>query len=356
MATVNRAGNRNYTIFVPVYGLQLGRDVHSELRVERVLFVAAERVPRIRRRLGIRQPLSDYRERLSGAGDRLFSYAPTYACLANAREPNNKDLSAELRIVHEAFWILASSFFYWTWRRDAALSLRADVARGTLGDISLFDRGADSFHVNFRRNPPYQPNKTGRFWTQNTKRSHFFDLLRVLKGNGQLAPQWRASLRRAAILAGQSLLARHVAEAFTYDMIAIETLLARRGDKFPDALVDRLVALFGWLTEEDAREWEKIISRLYKLRCSYVHDGIAGDITGMDLFDADTLLVNLLTNLCKNVSRIRRKDDIIRLTEELRARRVLNLKPKRPGRWTYERLSLLQHTRALIEDTETWAW
>lgn len=356
MATANRARKRNYTIFVPVYGLQLGRDVHGELRVERVLFVAAERVPRIRRRLGIHRPLSHYRERLSGAGDHLFSYAPTYACLASAREPDSKDLSAELRVVRESFWILASSFFYWTWRRDAALSLRADVVRGTLGDMSLFDRGADSFRVNFRRNPPYQPNATGGFWTQNTKRSHFFDLLGILRGDGQLAPQWRASLRRAAILAGQSLLARHVAEAFTCDMIAIETLLARRGDKFPDALVDRLVALFGWLTKEDIEEWKKVVSHLYQLRCSYVHDGIAGDISGMDLFEADTLLVNLLTNLCKNTAQVRCKDDIIRLTEKLRARRVLGLKPKRPGRWTYERLSLLEHTRALIEDTEAWAW
>ena len=49
------------------------------------------------------------------------------------------------------------------------------------------------------------------------------------------------------------------------DMIGIECLLAERGDKFPDALIERVVALFGWMTNEDPAPWEMVLDRLYKL-------------------------------------------------------------------------------------------
>jgi hypothetical protein len=190
---------------------------------------------------------------------------------------------------------------------------------------------SNEFQIGVSGNRAPFPNAIDRWWSQGAKHDHFFALQRVLKKKIEVKPQWRATLRRAAILCGQSFLARHVAEAFFCNMVAIETLVAKRSDKYPDAMIERLLALFGWLTNEDPAPWREMVERLYKLRCSYVHDGHSGDVTDTDLLDADVLLKNLLRTLCQKTNFIKSKDDLIALAQRSQASLVLNKKPRRPG-------------------------
>ena len=226
------------------------------------------------------------------------------------------------------------------------------IDNGSVRDTSIF--GPDSWSVNYRFIGALQPNCCEGYWKQNAAKKHFFALQKIVDKTNHVQPKWRNSIIRAASLFGKSFLAKHMAEAFMYNMIAIETLLTNQGDKFPSSLIDRLVALFGWMTTDDPKHWENSISKLYQLRCSFVHDGIHGEIDGMDLYESDTILSNLLTNICKNTKTIKSKNDIIKLSERVAACQVLGIPPKRREVFTFSRLMMAPRIRKDYDDDTSW--
>lgn len=343
-----------HSVFAPVYGLWLGPVVNDELQLGRVTFVSAEKIPRIRKRLGLYDTVSNLRKSMRDRSHGVFNNAPVYATIRNLRDPSDRNIKTELGLIKDAFWLLASSFAYHCRRKNAALSLTTSTTTGSIRDTSVF--GPDNYMVNYRLAAAKQPNCCDGYWQASASSKHFFALQKIVNGTSDIKTKWRESILRACTLFGQSYLARHLAEAFMYDMIAIETLLTVQGDKFPDALIDRLVAIFGWMTNEDSAPWKIKIKRLYKLRCGYVHDGKHGEITGDDLFEADTILQNLLTNICNHTNYIKSKDDIISLSERLAAQQVLGLPPQRDGAFTHSRLVKSPHIMEDYNDDSTWTW
>ena len=354
-STSQGPGVSQHLAFFPVYGLNISKDVGGELTIGRVTFVDANRIDRIHKRLGFPNPVSFYRNK--SYIKNLFKQAPVYACLKSLRAKSSRDFDKEYKAVTEAFWLLASSFFYETDRDRVTISLAPHAAFSTFDDISVFDRASDAHFMHYRRRGMVVPQSLDRDW-KRISRHHFFPYVKqITNGTREVKSKlWKDSILRAATLCGQSLLARHVAEAFFNNMVAIETLLTKRGDKFPDALVNRLAALFGWMTGEEIEPWQDLIGRLYKLRCSYVHDGIRGDITGMDLFDADTLVTNLLINLGRNTSSITSKEDLLRLADNCSARRTLGIRAKRPKTLTYQKRYLSNSQLERINDLSRWSW
>lgn len=339
-----------------MYGLVLTPLVNCEVKIGRVTFIAADKIPRVRKRLGLKHPVSHYREKLRDSKYGIFSNSKTYAVLKTNRDPSNDDLSAEFREIQNAFWLLASSFASYSHRKYAAMSLRPPHDSLSIRDIAVFDRSTDGYKVNYRFNAARRPNTCEGFWKQNGALFHFFNLQKILDGDHQIDPKWKSSIVRAAMLYGQSFLAKHLAEAFTYNMIAIETLLSEQGDCFPNTLIDRIIAIFGWLHDEDPEPWDLTIKRLYRLRCGYVHDGKSGDINEMDLCDADRLLLNLLANLCANTREIKSKSDIIQIAAKLAALNTLGKKPKRNGKFFYYTSTLSKKELEDISNTSQWEW
>ena len=348
----NQMPRSKHTIFAPVYGLELGSLVNDEIRIGRVMFVSASKIPRIRKRLGLYDTVANLRAIIRNDRYELLGNAPVYAVVINLRDPEDRDIKKELRLIKDAYWLLASSFAYHIRRKNAALSLTTPIASNSILDTSVF--GPNSFTVNNRFNAAFQPNRCDGYWKQNAENHHFFALQKVVDKTYDVQGNWRKSIVRAATLFGQSFLAKHLAEAFMYNMIAIETLLSVQGDKFPSSLVDRIVALFGWMTNEDSEPWKLTIDRLYKLRCGYVHDGKHGSITGDDLFEADTILQNLLANVCKNTKYIRCKADIAALSERVAAMQVLGLPIKRREKFTHGRLVKNDQIMEDYNDDSAW--
>lgn len=345
-----------HALFFPVYGLRITEKIGGEIKVGRVTFVRADKIPRIRKRLGLRNTISYYRSKLRSSGKHLFNIAPIYAHIHSKRERGDRDYSHELDLVREAFWVVASSFFCYEWRKDAILSLRPHPNPNVFDDSSSFGPNDIDCRMTISRRGPMQPNTADSNWRHIQRDYHFFDLLKILRGDRPVKDNWRKSLVRASVLCGQSFLAKHIAEAFMNDMIAIETLICSQGDKFPDAIIDRLVAIFGWLTGENRKPWEEKVARLYQLRCSYVHDGVAGDITGMDLHNADTLIQNLLRNLCRHTATISCKPDLIKFAERIDARKTLGQNPRRPVNIEYVQRALSSNVRKKINDVSAWSW
>jgi len=241
----------------------------------------------------------------------FFSQAETYVHLKTARggkDPLKDPLSAEFRRIRQAVFLLASSQFY-RQRRTRRTFFGGPEHSATLQDQHLLIdiTGRSAVHSR-QRLSSFEPYTLDQQW-QGFLRHHFFPrLLRILNRRVTISKTWSYCIRDAALCAGQSHWARTRWEALLYDMIGIETLLTHRGDKFPDALIERVDALFGWMTDDDLSPWEDLISRLYKLRNDFVHDANVRGVTMRDVMDADMILANLrLMGIFGDVERARDK-------------------------------------------------
>lgn len=338
--------------FFPVYGLQMVRDGLRELRIDRVTFVASTRIPRIRKRLGFPKPLSEYRLRRM-----LFAEADVYALVNTSKRPDDRDYSAERRLARDAVWILAGTFLSHVSREDTQLSLAPGAPDRLVQDLLAFDRKSGAAQASSRLYSPVQPARLDSFWSAWTKRDYLWPLLSVLHGDVKVASGWREALRRAAILAGQSQMARNLPVAFLHVMIALETLLVEQGEPFPGTLTKRLDALFGWLSADTQGTWGDVIERLYRLRCSFVHDGQSGQLTALDLHNAETLLVNVMTNIVRNCGRLSSKKAVIEHSRRVEARKILGRRPWTkdvPLTFSYRHLSSRDAQR--LRGDQVWMW
>jgi hypothetical protein len=101
-----------WVFIVPVSGVILTKDVNNEFRIKRVLLVSQEKLPRIRRRLGIPQRISD----LKGFAAGFFDAAPTFAVLQDSGKPDELKNKC-LRLVKDELSILAVSQLGYSKRR-----------------------------------------------------------------------------------------------------------------------------------------------------------------------------------------------------------------------------------------------
>jgi len=348
---------KNWTLLIPIYNLEISNGIGGELRVDRVLFVSARKIPRIRKRLGLYRTVADYRRqmRLSKSPVDPFRMASTYAVLRTKRE-DDAPLTQEFSVVKEAVYLLASSQFFRVKRPNRILFGGPEFSQRIFDSFPLVCSESGQWRWSSVQLGPVEPYRLDRNWRRYIEHHHFPNLLRLLNGQLTVEEKWRSSIRRAAALAGQSFFARNLWEAFTYNMIALETLLTEQGDKFPDAIVERVVLLLGWMTDEDPAPWEGVIKRLYRLRCRFVHDGETGGIGVMDLHNADVILGNVLRNICDLTRSFRRKADVLRLTKEYKARKLLGLKQVRPRGLSFISGTLSAHGRKKLEEERHWWW
>ncbi len=97
----------------------------------------------------------------------------------------------------------------------------------------------------------------------------FSRLLDVLDKRIKVHGSWRQDLKRAAILIGKSLNSNDVSMSFLYNMIALERLLTTRGDKYAEALPERIERYrLDWVLELIAM---RIVFGIYKKRSEFVH-------------------------------------------------------------------------------------
>ena len=347
----------NWSLFVPIHNLEISKDLGGEIRIGQVTFLSSERIPSRRKRLGLFKKVTQYRKIFErGGAPKMFSSAKVYAFLKTRRTAED-NLAREFGFIRDAVYILASSQFYRRKRNDRVPFGSPEHSLHLFDEYLLFENDADTSKWTQMRLDPAQPYRLNKQWKKFLSHHFFPHLLKVLNGSMDLTPGWKHSLRKAAILAGQSQFARNLWEAFLYDMIALEVLLTHPGDRFPDAIIERLVAFFGWVTKEDREPWERLVSRLYDLRCRFIHDGQSSDLTIRDLIDADMILANLLYNLCVLTRAIRSKQNIVDLAAKLAARQTLGMRLKeRPRRIRFTRQIISEAEYQKLENQTHWAW
>ena len=92
---------RNYTLIYPVYNLKISRDIGCEIQIERVIFASREKIPRIRKRIGIKQKISELNKIWKKHKiPKLFEEAPSFAIIKFKSGPTvpPKIVSVEISI------------------------------------------------------------------------------------------------------------------------------------------------------------------------------------------------------------------------------------------------------------------
>jgi len=323
-------GIKDYSLIVPIYNLEISQELYGEFKIGDVLYSSVDKLPRIRNRLNIPYPISEYKNKLKHS--KIFDESKVYACIRTKREKDSS-LAKEYKRLKESIYLLASSQHYHLSRNRKYYFGGPEYKDFIIDGYYLFEnnkKGHFYFHSGLQNKiEPYRLDKKFISYSKH----HFFHYLIAIINNPakyKIKQDWYHTLRRAGILAGQSQFAKSLSDAFLFDMIALETLLTRRGDKFPDEIINRLISFFGWYTSENRRPWENLIKRLYDVRCSLVHDGRQMDLCMRDLLNADKLLSNLLECLCRITKTIKSKEDIIAFSEKLKARQTLGMKIVRP--------------------------
>jgi hypothetical protein len=319
----------SWIFIVPVSGLCLSGEISREFSIDRVTFVDAQKLPRIRQRLGFPKRIADYGHSSSVMAD-FLAHDGTWAVL------NQSGSSASIRpkclkMVADELAILGASQLGWSKRRSRSLQRvarvgdKAGAIRTVFVDRKSAADSAESFQAPVHELSDLLCDKPWRAF--QSRHSFFGPFLRLLQQKSG-ATSWRDTVRRVLILAGKSQSTDDLAQAFLLNVIALETILTAEGDSIQDTLPAPAEALLGWVGFWEMDQYAERIRELYQKRCRLVHDGRLDDITVEDLLFSDDLLFNLLLNLARHPAIFCDKNSIRAFAEKVQAERSLGIRPR----------------------------
>lgn len=336
MATIEeiQAKKGQWLFLAPVSGFSFSGDVKQELTIGEVTFLTEKRLIHTRKRFGFEEPISSLKKKLSH--HKFFEEYKTYAVYVSGG--TGKKVKTEfLKAVENSLKILSLSQLGWGRRSsNANLALLRETRLGHLSYLTFNLSESDSIFSQSKVGKHMTLNIDQRWTDFQYKHSFFRQLLNVYAGKASISDAWRENIVNAAIIAGESQSSTDLAHAFLLNMIAIETLLTRPGDKHSDRLPERVEAFIGWNTNWKTAKYEEKIRRAYKKRCDFVHAGQTGDINVSDVLFTDILLLNIFHNILKHLKKFTSKDELVDFSKRVQAEKFLSMKSKqRPKSITF---------------------
>jgi len=316
-----------WTYICPIRNLRLSKEIGQELRIENVTFVSKARLPRIRKRLGILQPISQLAK---PAQDFFRTDYETYAVLQAKGKPRQIENKLRQQIRDACFILSVGSWPYKKRSKSRYLSAFGlpDMAP-KIFEQSCFTGPLAQFCGSYRWMQGIMPFTLDSEWKKFQREARvLYNLLETIGPNSPISEQWKTEVRRAAVLLGRSLQTPDRSIAFTLNTIALDVLLLKRGEKADPNLYNRLEAILGWSNVGRTQPWfnKGQVTRLRKLRNELFHEG-KDRITSKDLVLSDKITINLLINICRMRGRWRSKKNLIHFAKQVEARRFLGIAP-----------------------------
>jgi len=340
--------NSNHIIVYPIANLKLDVSIKQQLWIENVHIIDKILLSRNIKKYGFPWTFYELKAILKNKPqadikfkhikeifrqDGEYKNIKTYALIRVAGD-DQKSISEGFARFRDILYLLASSQF--------GNKFRGNIIRfGSPENVAMIldryllipsTKGESLYRASVWRTSPVRHYVLGQRWKELT-RSHFFpSLLKILNKEINVNSNWRLDLKKAAILAGRSVLSKEIPLSFLYNMIAIETILKKQGESYEKVVPERLNFIFGWLYNDKPRGYEIIknrISHLYSLRNKFVHDGQMLNVEIEDLLETDYILSNLLSNFCRLTKYFINKETVINLCGRAEAKRFLGLKIKR---------------------------
>lgn len=316
-----------HLILIPVFNLEIGQELNREIQIGDVVFVSTAKIPQIRKRLGFIKTISEINSKMPKETN-LFKRANTYAIL-KWNFANGWSVEKPISKIKEAIWILASS--QTPTRTNIQYFGLPEHDKHLVNEHFVYSTKTGYFGLQSYISSPLESYKLENEWKSIMKHHFFPAALNIINDKTKVDKKWVNDIRNTLIAVGKSHFSTDLSQAFIYNMIGIETLLTRRGDKITSELKNRLNALFSWyFKRRQSTNWDKKIEEIYKLRCEAIHDGETRNIKTEDLIFTDLILQNLLLNICNSTKHIKKKQDLIDFTKKYQARELLNLPQKYP--------------------------
>jgi hypothetical protein len=324
---LKEANVNNITFISPVYYLTFAkRYTPQELRIGRVTFVSRERLPLIRRRLGIQTRLSEMASK-DKLDPQFLKHSPTYGIiqLDHADDKTNREC---FDLLTEALHILAVSLLGWSKRRYHSLPAAFGFPSVGKFEYLLVHNALPRQYPSWSILGIPSPMVLNPEWKAYHREGFFFRLLRIINNDIHLPSKWRTTIVNAAVLAGQSQTSKSLIQAFLWNMIVLEMLLSRQGEKYVISLPKRIESFIGWVGYWRSEAYQSRIESLYKKRKALVHDGDFSQIEIADLLFADELVLNVFDNIINHIHLFRNKEDVLRFSDKVEAERVLGIRSK----------------------------
>ncbi|MFW9875149.1 MAG: hypothetical protein ACFFG0_18750 [Candidatus Thorarchaeota archaeon] len=324
----------DWIFITPIDGLELTKSVNEEFIVNRVTFVSKEKLPRVRKRLGLPATLSDLTHVIS-KDDKgykkiikdFFISSKTFAILPYKGKPKEKQKDC-IRLVREELNILSISQLVWSRRQfSKRIGIKTSDKRLYYRTIDINKHKKEFRHsIKTTFNPV--PLVLDKKWVSFHERFYFFELVKIINGVQDVSKKWRTILHRASIMIGQSQNSDDLPFCLLWNVIALEMLLTKDGEKISDKLVNRCEYFLGWHEEWKKERYDLRIKEIYKKRCDFVHNGDIKLIEIKDLLFTDDLIFNILNNIVRCKTKIHDIKDIFEFSEKYEAEKLLNQKSK----------------------------
>lgn len=312
----------SWIYIVPVVGLNLTDAVNNEITINRVTFISAAKLARVRKRFGIRKRLSELRSQK--VFDDFFSkLGSTAAIVPFTGKPTNKTTEA-IRLVVEELNILSVSQLGYSKRRFNSHPSIYTESAANLSYLCMNKNDGTSL-LSYELVGYTEDLTLDERWNNWQKDVFFSNLIKIINKKIVVNHSWSKSLYTASRLIGQSITTNNLAQAFLLNMIAIESLLTRQGDKYTEILPKRIEAFIGWVGYWSVNNYKQRIEDIYKKRCKYVHDGNDSGIEIRDLLFTDDLLLNILLNLISHHKIFHSKEEVINFATLVSAEHTLGI-------------------------------
>ncbi|WP_430453409.1 hypothetical protein [Rhodopirellula europaea] len=152
-------------------------------------------------------------------------------------------------------------------------------------------------------------------WHQAVSQTGIIQLFSRLSDTS-LDLDWRWQIGSAAAMLGRSMMSLDRADAFLLNVIGLETLLTRQGERNGRKLAKRIKGLTGWHLKTANPDYENEIKSIHGTRCAIVHDSDYDDLTIEMLLRADSYLANGLLNVVTNPGLFPTKDELVRIADD----------------------------------------
>jgi len=324
-----KEGKGLWTFVCPIQGIKFdnNRVINGEFRIDKVTLVDTVKVPRIRRRLGIPFKVSELNHEGYFDLSRILKESDCIAHFQTGGDGVSSEQELMVALDDELNILALSQLGFSNGRRN-----NAGIYHNKNDDVSAYTMFLKDFtgysHSGFRMG--YTSSIKLRLdnrWRNFSKSKYFLNLIKLFQNHSDYSDNWIKDIRNAAIMGGRSQRETSLSAAFLWNMIAIETLLTTRNDKYSVELPNRIES-FVWWSQFWNQSFKVNIQDAYKARCLLVHSGSKSEITSEYLYFSDLLLFNIFNNLINNISKFKNKQDYINFSERIQAAKVLNKRPE----------------------------
>lgn len=316
----------NWTFIIPVGELYLSDNLHREFRIDRVILIHRDKLPLVRKRLGLGATVSELKKRTRGWD--FFEKAEAFAVVRMSGQRERVERRC-LGLIREELSILAASQLGYSNRSQMGpIVAPGEIVHSYVTFLSVNNHDETWFGNLLKRTVPLSQMVMDRRWKGYQDDMFFTKLLRILRGETEVDAGWRRELRRASVMLGDSVGAHDLHKSFIWNMVVLEMLLTKQDDRLRDTLPQRVEALLGWVFYWRVEDYEERIREMYGKRNALLHQGKRNAITEQDLAFTDHLLVNLLVNLVGNPRLFSSKEDVVKFSKKLEAERILGVPPR----------------------------